>query len=228
VPSNRQRGKTAQRTVEGNMENRNSSRQRRAWLTTQMVTLARFPLAVGFAGALLSLDRSAAVPQSSSGLIVCGILLALMELTDVLDGILARKMGVVSEWGATLDPYFDSISRITVYWAMAYRGLAMAVVPLVMVCRDVTVAYCRIILARSGRSVSAKRSGKIKGQFQSIGGILILLGPLYWKYTGTWTIRGLSWVVIVVTAGSVVEYAAAAISASKAVRKETKETPSER
>jgi len=179
------------------------------------MTIARFPLAVAFATVLLSFE------QATSILILCATLLILMELTDVLDGMLARRTGVVTEWGATLDPYLDSISRITVYWALAYRGLAMAIVPLVMACRDVTVAYCRVILARSGRTVSARRSGKIKGQFQSVGAVLLLLRPLFsWAYTRKWTMHTLSWIIVVVTLASVIEYVADAFSASKAVKRE--------
>jgi CDP-diacylglycerol--glycerol-3-phosphate 3-phosphatidyltransferase len=150
----------------------------------------------------------------------------LLERTDLFDGILARKTGAVTEWGAMLDPYADSISRITVYWALAYRGLAMALVPLIMACRDVTVAYCRILLMRSQKSVSARWSGKVKAQFQSVGSVLLLLGPLYWETTGRWTLYAISGVVAGVTAASIYEYAAAAISASRGM-KEKEEQGSE-
>lgn len=203
------------------MDRENSGQRRGTFLLVQTLTLARFPLAVVFATLLLSFKQPppVLVEESPFVLILCAVVVVLMELTDLLDGIIARRTGVVSEWGATLDPYADSISRITVYWALAYRGFAMALVPLVMACRDVTVAYSRILLARSGRSVSAKRSGKIKGEVQSVGGVLILLGPFYWPYTGEWTMHALSWTVIVVTLGSVVEYVVAALAASKAVKK---------
>ena len=203
------------------MDSENSRQRRNTFRLVQTLTLARPPLAAAFATVLLCFEQSPSVlvKESPFVLIVCTVLLVLMELTDLLDGIIARRTGVVSEWGATLDPYADSISRITVYWALAYRGFAMALVPLVMACRDVTVAYSRIVLARLGRSVAAKRSGKIKGEVQSVGGVLILLGPFYWPYTGEWTMQALSWTVIVVTLGSVVEYVVAALAASKAVKK---------
>lgn len=198
------------------MDTANPAPNKNKFRIVQALTLLRPPLAAGFAAVLLVSD------PSSSVLVVCAVLLVLLELTDLLDGILARRIGVVSEWGAMLDPYSDSISRITVYWALAYRELAMALVPLVMACRDVTVAYCRVILTRSGRSISAKFSGKMKGQFQAIGGILLLLGPFYWSRTGKWTIHALSWIIIAVTLASVVEYAVAAISASKAAKRGVK------
>ncbi len=204
------------------METTNPGKRRRHMVRVQMLTLSRLPLGIGFAAVLLSVKRdpSLLAKESPAVLILCAAVLLLLELTDLFDGILARKRGVVTEWGAMLDPYADSISRITVYWALAYRGLAMAVVPLVMACRDVTVAYCRIVLTRTGHSVSAKWSGKIKAQFQSIGAFFLLLGPFYWEATGRWTIKAISLVVLGVTAASVVEYAAGAIAASKGVKKE--------
>jgi len=208
--------------MESRMENANSSCRKSSFRIVQSLTLSRLPLAAAFAAVLLSFDRSLPVPQSPSVLIFCAILLVLLELTDLLDGIVARKTRTVTEWGAMLDPYADSIARLTVYWALAYRGLAMALVPLVMACRDVTVAYCRIILARCNKSVSAKWSGKMKAQFQSVGSIFLLLGPFYWETTGKWTIHALSGIVAVVTLVSVFEYAAAAVSASKRAKEQAR------
>jgi CDP-diacylglycerol--glycerol-3-phosphate 3-phosphatidyltransferase len=205
------------------MQSANSSYSKSSFRIVQSLTLARLPLAAAFAAVLLLFDRTLPVPKSPGLLLVCATLLVLLELTDLFDGIVARKTGAVSEWGAMLDPYADSIARITVYWALAYRGLAMALVPLVMACRDVTVAYCRIILTHKRRSISAKWSGKVKAQFQSVGSILLLLGPFYWDVTGKWTLHAVSSVVAAVTAISVLEYAVAAVSASKRTKDQPKQ-----
>ena len=167
-------------------------------------TVARIPLAMLFAAILLS----AASPSTT--ILVCVCLLVFVELTDLIDGALARRWGVVTEWGAMFDPFADSVSRLVVYWALACAGLVLPLVPLAMALRDVSVAYCRIILAKRGRSVSAKWSGKIKAMVQCTFGLLAVSGPWYWTYTGKWTIQALSWIVITVTLVSVIEYAAAA------------------
>jgi len=205
-------------TAKASMEVAKSDFRRRSFRMVQALTLARLPLAAAFVAVLLSFERALPVPRSPAVLIVCAVLLVLLELTDLFDGIFARKTGAVTEWGAMLDPYADSISRITVYWALAYRGLAMALVPLVMACRDVTVAYCRILLMRSQKSVSARWSGKVKAQFQGVGSILLLSGPLYWEITGRWTLYTISGIVAAVTAASIYEYAAAAVSASRGMK----------
>jgi phosphatidylglycerophosphate synthase len=75
------------------------------------------------------------------------------------------------------------------------------------------VAYARISLAKKNRTVSAKRSGKIKAMFQAIGAFLALLGPYYWDTVGSWSFHALSWVLITVTLLSAVEYVRAALLA---------------
>jgi len=187
--------------------------RRRSFLIVQALTFARIPLAVAFAACLLSLGWTRVGVR-----VLLLALLLLGELTDSLDGLLARKLGVASEWGAMYDPYADSVSRLIVYWAAAVSGLVLPLVPLVMALRDVTVAYCRIVLSGHGRTVSANMSGKIKALVQSLAAILIVLGPRYWPHTGRWTVQAISWTVIVVTAASAIQYVRTALSASREAR----------
>lgn len=181
------------------------------FILVQLLTLSRIPMAIIFG---LTLNFS----QWSYGvLLFCIVVLGLIEISDLLDGFSARRLGIVSEQGAMLDPYADSVSRLIVFWSMASAQFnsthyIIFLVPLVMALRDVTVAYSRIILTKHNRSVAAKRSGKIKAVVQGVGAFFILLGPVYWKLTGTWTTHLFSWIVIIATAASVVEYAASAIS----------------
>jgi phosphatidylglycerophosphate synthase len=79
-------------------------------------------------------------------------------------------------------------------------------VPLVMAVRDVTVAYSRIVLAQNSQTVSAKLSGKVKASVQATGSFLALLGPLYWNTIGYWSFYALSWLLIIVTLLSAIEY----------------------
>lgn len=181
----------------------------RKFLIVQLVTIMRIPLVLLFAAILLFFERS--IPILS----LCAIILVVAELTDLFDGMLARRFNIISEWGAMLDPYSDSISRLIVYWALAYSALVNPLTPLAMAVRDITVAYCRIIMTKNEVSVSAKWSGKIKAGFQSIGAYVILMGPVYWQWTGTWTIEAASWIIIIVTLGSMFEYIKSAAFAAR-------------
>lgn len=191
-------------------EEEHSSDRKRWIIILQLVTIARIPLAVIFALTFLVFWTN----RSLVSLLVSGAILGILELSDVFDGYLARKFKTVTEWGKMLDPYADSISRIIVYWALAMAGLVTPLVPLIMAVRDVTVAYCRIVLTRHGLTVAAKLSGKIKAIVQGVGAILIVLQPAYWRWTGQWTIQAFSWLIIVVTLASLVEYVKTAISAA--------------
>lgn len=181
-----------------------SARRRSARLVVLTITVVRIPVAILFAALLLTLDRG--LPS----LFTLGALLLVIEVTDLADGYIARREGAVTEFGAMLDPYADSIARLIVYWALAVGDLVLVFVPLVMALRDVTVAYSRIALARSGRSVAANWSGKIKAIIQGGAAFVLLFAPALAPLVSTWPTPTVSWIVALVTAASAVQYVRAA------------------
>lgn len=175
------------------------------YILIQTVTLARIPLAIVFSFVLKKNDFTV------STLFWCTVLLILIEATDLLDGIFARRHSLVSEYGAMLDPYADSLSRLIIYWSLSIQGFVLFLVPLCMAIRDITVAYARILLAKKNQSVSARCSGKIKAAVQAVGSFLLLFGPVYWGVTGVWTIPVLSGIIVTITLLSAVQYVRDAI-----------------
>ena len=170
------------------------------YFTVQLLTVVRVPLSIALAIVLILADPLS--PALRWGL---AVLLLAGEITDALDGILARKWDVQSEFGAMLDPYADSVSRIIVYWALSQVSLALAVVPIVMALRDITVAYCRIMMVQKGRSVKANWAGKAKAVIQCVGAFCLLLCPLVPAFQQA-TVLAVSWLVIVATALSSATY----------------------
>ena len=178
----------------------------------QSMTLGRIPVAVLFLVALIYGQNTTLM------LMFQLVLLSIIEFTDLYDGIIARKFGLVSEAGATLDPFADSVSRLIIYWALATQGLVLLLVPLIMALRDITVAYSRIVMAQKNRTVSAKKSGKLKATVQAIGAFIALLGPYYWAYIGRWSFYALSWIIMTVTFLSAIEYVKDALSSSEGTK----------
>lgn len=172
----------------------------RGYILIQSITLVRIPLSIIFFVVLT------AGSGSTTMLILAIVLLLLIETTDAVDGHIARHFNLASEYGATLDPYADSISRLIIYSALASKSLVILLVPLIMALRDITVAYARILLAKKNRSVSARISGKIKAIVQAFGSFLAILGPTYWGRLGNWSFYALSWIIIFVTFLSSFEY----------------------
>ncbi len=177
------------------------------YILIQSVTLARIPLAIIFSIVMQTSEFSISTLIWSAGLLL------LIEATDLLDGIFARRHSLVSEYGAMLDPFADSLSRLIIYWSLSTQGLVLFLVPLCMAIRDITVAYARILLAKKNQSVSARSSGKIKAAVQAVGSFFLLFGPIYWNLIGDWPINVLSGIIITVTLLSVVEYVRDAVLA---------------
>jgi CDP-diacylglycerol--glycerol-3-phosphate 3-phosphatidyltransferase len=114
--------------------------------------------------------------DSLPGRIICLLIVGAIEITDILDGYMARKHNQVSDMGKLLDPFADSISRFTVLLSLAMYGYAYLWMIVIIFWRDITVANVRMAALKKGRVVAARTSGKIKAFVQGIGTLLILIG----------------------------------------------------
>jgi CDP-diacylglycerol--glycerol-3-phosphate 3-phosphatidyltransferase len=106
-------------------------------------------------------------------------------ITDVLDGWLARKLGVVSVLGKLLDPLADKlIVMATLIW-MVPMGRIPGWIVIVLLAREISVTGLRSVAASEGVVISAGAEGKVKTALQMIGIIALLLGyPYHLDYLG--------------------------------------------
>jgi CDP-diacylglycerol--glycerol-3-phosphate 3-phosphatidyltransferase len=113
------------------------------------------------------------------------ILIAYSELTDMLDGYIARRDGLVSDIGKLLDPLSDSISRFLFFFAFGYIGLFPLWIVLALFVRDIIVAYIRTYISLSGIALGARFSGKLKAIVQFIGQYLLIFSlVIYLRQSG--------------------------------------------
>lgn len=105
------------------------------------------------------------------------IVALLSELSDALDGIVARKFNLESDIGKVLDPLADSLARMSAFLSFLVLGYANIWMILVFFYRDSMVATLRIIAASKKIILGARTSGKVKAIVQAISifGILITL-----------------------------------------------------
>ncbi|PHS23020.1 MAG: CDP-diacylglycerol--glycerol-3-phosphate 3-phosphatidyltransferase [Robiginitomaculum sp.] len=101
------------------------------------------------------------------------------EVSDVLDGALARKMGLSSGLGQALDPLCDSLYRLTVFMAFAAAGWMPLWLVFPFLFRDIIVSYARIMAASRGVSIGARLSGKIKAVIQGVVQIAVVLAHIF-------------------------------------------------
>ena len=117
-----------------------------------------------------------------------GHLLALLvaiafEVTDMLDGYLARRRKETTDFGKLFDPMTDSISRFTVFLCLLWAGYAHLWMVAIIFYRDMFVAYCRVASARAGVVLPARLSGKVKAIAQGTV-IVTILALIVWTEQG--------------------------------------------
>lgn len=103
-------------------------------------------------------------------------LLAVSELSDALDGFLARRYNQVTDFGKLMDPMADSIYRTSIFLTFTQPPVSIPL-PLIFVFiyRDSVISYLRTICALKGFTLAARTSGKIKAILQALASFSIIL-----------------------------------------------------
>jgi CDP-diacylglycerol--glycerol-3-phosphate 3-phosphatidyltransferase len=84
------------------------------------------------------------------------------SLTDVLDGYIARRKGLVTTFGKFIDPLADKLLISAALIILIDSGLISAWIVIVILARDFVVTSLRLVAVDSGEVIAAKTSGKIK------------------------------------------------------------------
>jgi CDP-diacylglycerol--glycerol-3-phosphate 3-phosphatidyltransferase len=114
-----------------------------------------------------------------------GVVFTLAAITDILDGYLARKLGIVSVLGKFLDPLADKLIVMASLVWMVPMGRIAAWAVVILIGREISVTGLRSIAASEGVVISAGQEGKTKTALQMIGIIALVLGyPYHLSYVG--------------------------------------------
>lgn len=102
------------------------------------------------------------------------------SLTDFIDGWIARRLKLESEFGANLDLIADKllVCISLVYVSSAYNSIEILIPSSVIIIREIMVSYLRLYLIRGNKKrLKVKFIGKIKTFSQMISLIILFLGP---------------------------------------------------
>lgn len=102
-------------------------------------------------------------------------LFLIMEISDGLDGYVARRTGTVSDFGKLFDPFADSLARLTYFLAFVFTGLMPGWVFILVLYRDLGVAFVRTLAMKKGVAMAAQLSGKIKAWIYAVAGMAGIL-----------------------------------------------------
>ena len=149
------------------------------------LSILRMVLVPFFAWAVLSVDMS-----TLWGRILPAAIFAVTAFTDCLDGQIARRYNLITNFGKFLDPLADKFMVFAALVVMVYRytylspWLVWATVLIMF--RELAVTSLRLVAAgQAGRVIAASFLGKLKTVSQIVGILVIILEPLLWDVYGS-------------------------------------------
>lgn len=107
--------------------------------------------------------------------LVAFVLFIVASFTDMLDGKIARKYQLVTNFGKIMDPLADKILVYSAFCLMVEDGSVPGWMLIVILAREFAIAGMRTVAASEGTVIAAGMSGKIKTVLQMIAVPLLLL-----------------------------------------------------
>lgn len=114
------------------------------------------------------------IPFPHHYLVSCLIFIA-ASVTDCLDGKLARKRNLVTDFGKFADPLADKILVISAFVCFIALGITDPVMVIIVLIREFTVTSIRLVAASQGKVVAANIWGKVKTVSQIIAICAVML-----------------------------------------------------
>lgn len=143
----------------------------RIFLTVALITILLFPfymVNIEFPKLLIG-----TVTVDVKYFIAAGIF-AVASITDFLDGYIARKYNMVTDFGKLVDAIADKMLVNSTLIILTAQGFVAPIITVIIIFRDTVVDTIRMLAASKGRVVAAAKAGKIKTTFLMFGVTLTL------------------------------------------------------
>ena len=143
----------------------------RIFLTVILITLLLFPFY------MVNID----VPKYIIGTItvdlkyfIAAIIFAVASITDFLDGHIARKYNMVTDFGKMVDAIADKMLVNSSLIILSSQGFVSPIITVIIIFRDTVVDTIKMIAGSKGKVVAAIKTGKVKTTFLMLGVILTM------------------------------------------------------
>ena len=144
-----------------------------------------------------------------NSLLYGGISLAIFivsSLTDLIDGKIARKYNLVTDFGKFMDPLADKLLVSAAMIALVEMGRIPAWVVIVIISREFIISGFRLVASDNGVVIAASYWGKFKTTFQMVMVCLMLL-DLSEKFAWYGVLTNIiMWIALILTVVSLVDY----------------------
>ncbi len=143
-------------------------------------------------------------PENMSARIVAEAIFIIASLTDLLDGKIARKYNLVTNFGKFMDPLADKLLVCSAMICLISTGQLAAWIVIIIIAREFIISGFRLIASDNGVVIAASYWGKFKTTFQMLMVIVLILNfeNALWYYLG----QILIYISLVLTIISLVDY----------------------
>ena len=133
------------------------------------------------------------------------VIFCVASLTDMLDGKIARKYNLVTNFGKFMDPLADKLLVCTALICLTSMNRLNVIVVLVIIAREFIISGFRLVASDNGIVIAASYWGKFKTVSQ-----MALIIVLIMDLRGVWNVVGtvLTWVALLLTVVSLIDYIA--------------------
>lgn len=151
-------------------------------LAAMVLILLMFPY--GAVGLNVPIYKIGTNVTLSLNYIIAGILFIIASVTDFLDGNIARKNNLVTDFGKVMDAIADKVLVNGVLIILAYNGNIPLVIPVIIITRDTIVDSIKMVAGSKGNAVGASIWGKLKTICMMIGLSLVFFSNLPFELIG--------------------------------------------
>ncbi|MCD7814476.1 MAG: CDP-diacylglycerol--glycerol-3-phosphate 3-phosphatidyltransferase [Lachnospiraceae bacterium] len=137
------------------------------------------------------------------GNIWAGILFILASATDALDGHIARKNNLVTDFGKFMDPIADKLLVCSAMICLVAQQKLAAWMVIIIIGREFVISGFRLVASDKGTVIAASYWGKFKTVFQ-----MIMIVMLLYDFGTVWNTLSeiVVWIALLLTVISLVDY----------------------
>ena len=148
--------------------------------------------------------------------IIAGVIFIIAALSDLVDGKIARRFNLVTNFGKFMDPLADKLLVQSALLCFVANGLLPAWIAIVIMSREFIISGFRLVAADKGIVIAAGCLGKLKTVFQMVMSVMLIFHFSHPVWLATEQI--FIWGSLILTIVSLIDY----FIKNKDVLKETK------
>ncbi|MCD7762977.1 MAG: CDP-diacylglycerol--glycerol-3-phosphate 3-phosphatidyltransferase [Lachnospiraceae bacterium] len=137
------------------------------------------------------------------GNILAGVIFILASLTDTLDGYIARRDNLITDFGKFMDPIADKLLVCSAMICLVEQEKLAAWMVIIIIGRELAIGGFRLVAVEKGTVIAASYWGKFKTVSQ-----MIMVIMLIFDFGSVWNMiaQVVTWIAVILTVISLVDY----------------------